>query len=105
MVPAQLPGNEVTAAVPEEEADGLQHSHQGEDNANGGGGTVALKHAYEKGIRHIIESGYKHADDTGQGQVADQPPHRRLGHLLKLLLLFFFHRRRLSSFNEFLASL
>ena len=54
MVPAQLPGNEVTAAVPEEEADGLQHSHQGEDNANGGGGTVALKHAYEKGITSML---------------------------------------------------
>ena len=79
----------------EKEAKSLHHSHQRKDDAHSTGSAVAFQHPNEKGVCHIIESGDQHADDTGNGQFADQWSHRRLGHLLKFLGLLFVQNQHL----------
>ena len=94
---AQFPGDEVAAAVAEEEAHRLDNGHHGKHHAHGAGGAGAFQHTHEKGVRHIVEGGHQHADDTGQRQAADQPAHRGLGQFMKLLLLLAVHTLRLSA--------
>ena len=96
---AQFPGDEVAAAVAEEEAHGLDDGHHGENDPHRAGGGVAVHHAHEKGVCHVVEGGHQHADDAGKGQPAHQAAHRRLGHLpefLLLLLPLIFHEMHLS---------
>ena len=42
LVPAQLPGDEVAAAVAEEKAHSLNAGHEGKDHAHRAGGAVAF---------------------------------------------------------------
>ena len=53
----------------------LDQGHQGEYDAHGTGGTGAdLRH--EISVGHVVHRCHQHADDGGNGQAGDQPPHR-----------------------------
>ena len=75
----------------EEKAHGLDNGHEGKDHAHGAGGAVAFQHAHKKGVGHVVKRRDQHADDTGEGQAANQPADRGLGHLVKFLFLLFVH--------------
>ena len=74
-------GDEVAAALAEEEPDGLDNGHQGKHHAHGAGGRVAFQHPHQEGVRHVVKGGHQHADDAGHSQPQDQGPHRCLRHL------------------------
>ena len=87
---AQLPRDEIPAAMAEEKAYRLYERHKGKHHPYGARCTVA-QHSDKKGVRHVVERRDKHTDDTGQRQTADQTAHRGLGHEMMLLYLLFVH--------------
>ena len=91
MVLAQLPGDEVAAAVAEEKAHSLDHRHHGKHHAHSASGSVAAQHPHKKGVRHVVKSGHQHTDDAGNGQMGDHPAHRFFCELVEFLFLFFTH--------------
>ena len=84
---AKLPRDEISAAVAEEEADGLDNRHQGKHNANRAGGTVAFQHTDKECIRHVVESRYQHTDNAWRSHAADQGANGRFGHQAIFFLL------------------
>ena len=105
MLLAQLTGNEVAAAVAEEEAHGLNDGHQGKDYTHGTGGAGVFQHTHKKRVRHIVKGGDQHTDDAWSRQTADQTAHRRFRHLVEFLRLFFIHETHLSQLYLFLTKL
>ena len=91
MMLAQFPGDEVAAAVAEEEAHRLDNGHEGEYHAHGAGGGIAFQHTHKEGVRHVVKGGDQHADDAGQRQPADQLADRVLGQVVKFLFLQVLH--------------
>ncbi len=66
LLPAPMPRAKPTARI---------RGHQGEYDAHGTGGTGAdLRH--EISVGHVVHRCHQHADDGGNGQAGDQPPHR-----------------------------
>ena len=91
IAPPQLPGDEISAAMAEKEADGLNDCHHGEHHAHSAGGGIAAQHPHKKSVRHVVEGGDQHTDDAGNGQMGDHPAHRFFCELVEFLFLFFTH--------------
>lgn len=96
VVRTQLAGDVVARAVSTEEAERLNHCHQRENDANGGGG-AGVDFADKKGVRHVVKGCDQHTDDGRDCQLANQSGNRGLGHTVKFLLSLFFCTHMCSS--------
>lgn len=103
ILPAQLPGDKVAAAVAKEKAHCLDDGHKGKNHAHGAGGAGVFQHPHKECVRHIIKGGNQHADDAGKSQPADQVADGLLRHLVKFLFLLIFHMFPLKRFHTYFA--